>query len=112
MVWHIDDLNFLHMEQSVVDDIIMMLESTYSEIPTQREKKFIYLGTGLDYRTKKMIKVKVCDFIEDILKESSKDMKSTAATPAANHLFTVNKKLEDSRSHVFYTFTARLLFLC
>lgn len=68
-----------------------------------------------DYRTEKKVKIKMSDFVADILKEFLEDSKSTATTPAANHVFTVNKsseKLEDLRSQVFHAFTANLLFLC
>ena len=87
VVWHVDDLKISHVEKSVVEDVVKNLEATYGEMPTQRGKKFLYLGMTLDYSTKKKVKVIMKDFVESILKDSPDDMQSTAATPAANHLF-------------------------
>ena len=69
----------------------------------------------LDYGEEKKVKIKMCDFVDAILTEFPEESTSTAATPAANHLFTVNEKsekLDESRSRIFHTFTAKLLFLC
>ena len=49
----------------------------------------------LDYSTKKKVKVQMHNFVEEILKESPEDMKNTAATPAANHIFSVDEKAEN-----------------
>ena len=115
VVWHVDDLKISHVEKSVVEDVVKNLEATYGEMPTQRGKKFLYLGMTLDYSTKKKVKVIMQDFVESILKDSPDDMQSTAATTAANHLFPVDEeaeKLEEQRAQIFHTFTAKLLFLC
>ena len=69
IVWHVDDLKISHVETSVVDDVIKMLESTYGEMPTQRGKEFLYLGMTLDYGVEKKVKIKMCDFVEAILTE-------------------------------------------
>jgi hypothetical protein len=50
-----------------------------------------------------------------MLSELPDDMAGTAATPAGNHLFTVNKeatKLDESTSVIFHHNMAKLLFLC
>jgi hypothetical protein len=56
------------------------------------------------------------DVICNLLEEAPNDMSgSTAATPAANHLFAVSKdpmNLDDTESELFHHTTAKLLFLC
>jgi len=115
IVWHVDDLKISHVEQSVVDNVIIMLESTYGKMPTQRGKNFLYLGMTLDYSTENKVKINMQDFVKTILEAAPEEMQSTASTPAAHHLFMVNEdaaKLEEERAQLFHTFTAKLLFLC
>ena len=78
VVWHVDDLKISHVENSVVDDVIKMLESTYGEMPTQRGNKFLYLGMTLDYRTDKKVKIKMCDFVDAILEDFPDDSNITS----------------------------------
>ena len=54
-------------------------------------------------------------FIEEMLNDTSNDMKGVAATPAADHLFKVNNApiyLDIDRASTFHHLVAKCLFLC
>jgi hypothetical protein len=54
------------------------------------------------------------DYIQDMLDEIPSDMDGESATPAGEHLFTVNENpvpLDEATSQMFHTNTAKLLFL-
>ena len=55
-----------------------------------RGKVHDYLSLVLDYRTDKKVKITMFKYIEQMLKEISKDMIGLAVSPAANHLFKIN----------------------
>jgi hypothetical protein len=78
------------------------------------EKVHDYFGITLDFSVKGKVKVIMKDYVEDMLDELPSDMDSETATPASNHLFTVNEDpvlLDDETSQMFHTNTVRLLFL-
>jgi predicted secreted protein len=55
------------------------------------------------------------DYIRDLLEEAPKDLQGVAATPTADHLFTINTDpdyLDNKESEFFHHMTAKLLFLC
>jgi hypothetical protein len=69
----------------------------------------------LDFSVKGKVKVIMKDYIEDMLDELPSDMvDGEAATPASDHMFTVNEDtvlLHDGTSQMVHTNTAKLLFL-
>jgi hypothetical protein len=74
-----------------------------------------YLGMTLDYSQKGKVVFKMDDFIDRLLEEVPGDMDGVSATPAANHLFQVNKggvKLDDETAELFHHLVAKLLYLC
>jgi phosphatidate phosphatase APP1 len=55
------------------------------------------------------------DYMSDLFEEAPEDVKGMAATPAANHLFTVSaelKYLNNATFQLFHHLTTKLLFLC
>jgi hypothetical protein len=55
------------------------------------------------------------DYVWDLLEEALDNMDVTAATPAVDHLFTINgdpEYLDDAESEFFHHMTAKLLFVC
>eukprot|EP00957_Ditylum_brightwellii_P113285 8637872-Ditylum_brightwellii.AAC.1 len=55
------------------------------------------------------------DYIKEIIKDFPEVVKGSVTTPAADHLFNVNKngvKLDEKAARQFHTSTTKLLFLC
>jgi len=65
----------------------------------------------LDYMTTGRVKISMYEFIEKMLTELPSDMNGSAKTPAAAHLFSVNKdakKLPQTTAQVFHRRVAKL----
>jgi Reverse transcriptase (RNA-dependent DNA polymerase) len=118
IIWHVDDLKISHVKASVVDKIISMLSKAFgNEAPltSNRGKIHYYLGMTLDYSNEGKVNIIMSDYITNVLEGVLGDMDGVSPTPAANHLFEVNKnpapldkKLAKFVHHVF----AQVLFLC
>ena len=68
----------------------------------------------IDYGIPGKVQITMADYIKKILEEIPDDMEGEVASPAANHLFEVNKDgefLEKDRAELFHHFLAKLLFL-
>eukprot|EP00957_Ditylum_brightwellii_P155394 11829151-Ditylum_brightwellii.AAC.1 len=55
------------------------------------------------------------EYIQEIIDEFPEAIQKNVASPAADHLFTVNEDctpLEEEMARAFHTYTAKLLFLC
>jgi len=111
IIWHVDDLKMSHLEQSVLEEIIVALNKKYGKetpITVHWGDKHDYLGMIIDYSHKgKVI------FTMDGA-ECPSDMDGTAVTPAANHLFEIKPsavKLTTEKSEQYHHITARQLYL-
>jgi hypothetical protein len=67
----------------------------------------------INYSVDGKVQIKMIDYIKEMLDELPKDMAGEAATPAANHIFTINDPilLDEDTSDMFHHHTAKLLFL-
>jgi hypothetical protein len=84
-------------------------------VSVTRGKVNDYLGMTLDFTEPGKVKFTMDDHVENLLAESPADMSGTAATPAANYLFTVNNKamkLDKDKAEEFHHLTAKMLDLC
>ena len=82
-----------------------------------RGKVYDYLGTDLDFSTANTPRIGIIKYIKKIHEDLPEDIKSAAATPAAEHLFDVHKNNQDrllpeEQARAFHHSTAQLLFLC
>ena len=67
----------------------------------------------LDYSLDGKVQVQMYDYIDNMLAALPEDMRGTVASPAADHLFTVNdagKKLTREQAEMFHHNVAKLLF--
>jgi hypothetical protein len=114
----VDDLKISHVKTSVVDAIIIMLSKEFgNEAPLtiNRGKIHDYLGMTLDYSNEGKVNIIMSDYIKNVLDGLPEDMDGVSPTPAANHLFEVNKDpvpLDKELAEFFHYVVAQLLFLC
>ena len=124
VLWHVDDLKVSHEDTAVVDEFIAWAQHKYEDseitkLKPSRGKIHDYLGITLDYSEKGKVKISMLDYIDKMLQEfpymdQVKQLKRVA-TPAAEHLFTVNdkaEKLSEGMKEEFHTTVAKGLFLC
>jgi hypothetical protein len=93
VAWHVDDLKVLHVKSSVVDQFISDMEEEFGkETPLNKSRGKVHhdLGMTLNFSKPGEVTVSMIDYIKGILHDAPKEMRGSAATPAANHLFQVN----------------------
>eukprot|EP00957_Ditylum_brightwellii_P074797 5684369-Ditylum_brightwellii.AAC.1 len=95
--------------------MLKWLEGKYGQLQSTRDKVHDYLRMMLDFQKKCEVKVIVANYVQEIIEDFPKVIQGITATPAAEHLFEVEKEgtpLEESISRQFDTSTTKLLFLC
>ena len=112
-----DDLKISHVDENVVEDVIRLLNEKFgrvSPLTTTRGRVLEYLGMTLDYTKKGKVKISMYDYIDKLLLELPSDMNGSVKTPAASHLFSINKdakKLQEEKAQLFHHLVAKLLYL-
>ena len=118
LVWHVDDMKISHADSRIADTISNMLEQEFGkEAPLIicRGKIHKYLGMTLDFTLAGKEQIRMEDYITNMLTELPRDMDGMATTPAAEHLFKINKTptyLDEKKAMFFHHDVAKLLFLC
>ena len=95
VVWHVDDLKVSHVDRTEVEKFVRKMEETFGKdtpLTVSRGEVHDYLGMTLDFRTKGEVKINMEHYIDMMLQDAPDEMKGTATTPAAPHLFKVNNK--------------------
>ena len=117
VTWHVDDLKVSHKDKFVVTKFLKYLGDLYgNRITVNRGKVHDYLGMDLDYSTPGQLKVSMIKYLKKIFVSFPEKITSSAATPAADHLFeirdeSVRKLLPEEQARMFHHTVAQLLFL-
>jgi len=94
IICHMDDLKISHIDKNIVEDVIRLLNEKFgrvSPLTTTRGRVLEYLGMTLDYTTEGKVKISMYEYIDKLISELPSDMNGAVKTPAASHLFNVNK---------------------
>jgi hypothetical protein len=100
--------------------ILALLKGTYGKeapVTITCRKVHEYLGMTINYSSvKEKVKITMVSYIQGMLEELPPDMAGKSVTPAATHLFQVNKDADDlldkPTAQFFHHNVAKLLFLC
>ena len=95
VVWHVDDLKVSHVDTTEVEKFVKQMEETFGQetpLTVSWGQVHDYLGMTLDFRTKGEVQICMEHYIDMMLQDAPEEMKGTATTPAAPHLFKVNNK--------------------
>jgi Reverse transcriptase (RNA-dependent DNA polymerase) len=117
ILWHVDDIKISHVDPEAASEVLEFLEIQYGKeapLVVTRGHLHEYLGMTIDYEETGKCKIKMKDYIEEMLEDIPADMNGEAATPAASHLFDIDEnamKLDNETSKMFHHNTAKLLFL-
>ena len=118
VVWHVDDLKVSHVDASEVEKFVRQMEETFGKdtpLTVSRRQVHDYLGMALDFRTKGEVQINMEHYIDLMLQDAPEEMKGTATTPAASHLFKVNNKdpqfLGAEKKKVFVHLVMQSLYL-
>ena len=120
IVWHVDDLKISHVESKVVDNVIKWLKGKYEDkeigkMTVSRGKVHDYLAMGLDFSVPGEVRIRMENYVKEMIESFPDGIEGTSASPAADHLFQVNENgvlLDEKRAEVFHTIVAKGLFLC
>ena len=118
LVWHVDDMKISHADSRVVDTIINMLEQEFGKEAPQTiccGKIHDNLGMTLDFSITGKVRIRMEEYITNMLTELPADMDGMATTPAAEHLFKINETptyLDEKEAMFFHHNVEKLLFLC
>ena len=118
LVWHVDDMKISHVDSTVVDRIINMLEAEFGKeapLTIRQGKIHDYLGMTLDFSFDGKVQINMEEYIRKMLAELPDNMGGVATTPDAEHLFKVNQTptyLDEKDAMFFHHNVAKLLFLC
>ena len=118
VVWHVDDLKVSHVDATEVEKFMQQMEKPFGKdtpLTVSRGQVHDYLGMTLDFRTKGEVQINMEHYIDMMLQDTPGEMKGTASTPAASHLFKVNNKdpqfLDAEKKKVFVHFVMQGLYL-
>ena len=95
VVWHVDDLKVSLVDRTEVEKFVRKMEETFGKdtpLTVSRGQVHDYLGMTLDFRTRGEVKINMEHYIDMMHQDAPDEMKGTATTPAAPHLFKVNSK--------------------
>jgi hypothetical protein len=118
VLWHVDDLKVSHVLHTVIEAVLGSLNKWYGQetpLTVTRGDLHDYLGMTIDYGTEGKVKIRMDDYVDNLLEGLPEDMNGKASTPAAEHLFKVDDgaaKLSPEASEMFHSITAKSLFLC
>jgi hypothetical protein len=118
VLWHVDDLKISHMDTDVITDLIRTIDKAFgveAPITIRRGRIHKYLGMTLDYSEPGKVRIEMLDYVEGMLETATDDMDGEAATPAGEHLFTVNvdaEKISEEDAQIYHHVVAKALFLC
>ena len=118
VVFHVDDLKVSHEDSKQIDWFADQLRKIYGEkLTVNKGKVHDYLGMMIDYTKSGKVEISMIKFIKKILDTFPEEIKTTTATPAADHLFNIReegdaKYLEEDKADAFHSVVAMLLFLC
>jgi hypothetical protein len=117
VAWHVDDLKISHVETTVVDEFIEMMEQEFGkEAPLSKSRGKIhdYLGMTLDFSKPGQVTISMIDYLKMVLSDIPTSMVGEAATPAANHLFATNDNpvmIDAERKESYVHIVMQLLYV-
>jgi Reverse transcriptase (RNA-dependent DNA polymerase) len=117
VAWHVDDLKISHLDSTVVDHIIDLMDEEFGKetpLTKSRGKVHEYLGMKFDFQDNGAVTVDMSEYVKTIIADMPADMLGKAPTPAANHLFAVRQtgvKLDKGNSDVFHRIVMQLQHL-
>ena len=116
VVWHMDDLKVSHIDSFEVTKFAGYLSIIYDGLSLHKGKMYDYLGIDLDCRKQGTVKLFMIKYLDSMLQESPEYLGMTAATPIADHFFTVRNEgkkqyLPENQAHNLYQKVAQKMFM-
>jgi hypothetical protein len=117
VIWHVDNLMGTCTEDFELTKFSCYLARIYGpKLSMHSGNKHDYLGVDIEFNDDGTLDVLMVNYLKSVIADFSEMITGKAATPAANHLFTVRdekeaRALEEERALVFHHTVAQLLFM-
>ena len=111
--WHVNNLKISHVDQEAFEDLVTKLENRFGKeapLVVNRGSVHDYLGMRINFSEPGKVIFSMKEYIEKLINEALEDlMKGASTSPAAHHLFNVDKnceKLDPSLAILFHHLVA------
>ena len=116
MVWYVDDVKISHVDLNKVTEQINMIEDKFGKLTITRGDKLGFLGMDIKLNRKnKTVELSMKNHIEEAIEMFGEELKGGITSPGYQDLFTtfdgLSPELNDKKSKVFHSVTAKLLFI-
>jgi hypothetical protein len=114
VIWHVDNLMGTCMEDFDLTKLSCYLAKIYGpKLSMHMGNKHDYLGVDLELNDDSTLDVSMVNYLKCVITEFPEMITGKAATPAANHLFTIRDKkearaLKEERAPIFHHTVAQL----
>ena len=110
--FHVDDLMITCVNESMIDQLTSKLTDRFGTVTTHRGNQHNYLGALFDFSEEGKVHVSMPHLTQQLIEDSG--ITGTAATPAANNLFEIDKEsplLDADDKKYFHSFVHRVMYL-
>jgi hypothetical protein len=112
--WYVDDLKISHMEQIVINSIIIKIEERYGKMTVTHGDTHTYVGMDIHFKGNREVTIAMIDYLTECIEDFGEDCSAIVATPAGRHVFESNPdclKLSEERRKKLHSIVAKLLFV-
>jgi hypothetical protein len=117
VIWHVDNLMSLCKNDFELTKFSCYLVKIYGpKLSIHTGRKHDYLGVDMEFKVNRMLDVSMITYLKNVISDFLELITRKAATPAADHSFTIRDKnearpLEEERALAFHHMVAQLLFM-
>jgi hypothetical protein len=118
VTWNVDDLKTLHIDPFQVTKFADYLATIYGNgLVVHCGPIHDYLEVDLNFSQPGITQISIINYTKKVLEDFLEAITTSCATPAADHLLTVQDKKEakflpEEQAQAFHHTVAQLLFLC
>jgi hypothetical protein len=112
--WYIDDTKISHVDPTVVNNILALLEARFGKMSITRSPDHAFLGIDIHYGNDHTAYLHMPSYITEALDECNLSITKDSPTPCASSLFTVDPNspsLPPARATTFHRIVAKLLYV-
>ena len=116
IAWYVDDNKISHVDPKVVTSVLEAVKEHFGELVISRGNEHDLLGMKitLDRKNRNII-IDMEDQLNEAFVMFGEEVDQTVTSPANKNLFTTydmdSKELDEARSEIFHSVTAKLLFI-
>ena len=111
IAWYVDNNKISHKDQSVVTNILNMIEEKFGKITITRGKEHDYLGMKIKLKSNSF-EISMKDQIKEAIETFGEEISGIVTSPCTRHLLETREdaeQLDETKKEIFHTVTAKLL---